>query len=76
MLKRLHELAKPDPRYMPGSPVDDVIGQRIEDLHGMMEPLELLPSVPDEVPLAIRHGPKRTHLFLVLIPGTALISPL
>jgi hypothetical protein len=49
MLKPLKDLGKPDPRYMPGSPVDDVIGQRIEDLHALMRPLELLPSIPDDV---------------------------
>jgi hypothetical protein len=49
MLKALEDLGKPDPRYVPGTPLDDVIGQRIEDLHAHMRPLELLPSVPDEV---------------------------
>jgi hypothetical protein len=49
MLKPINDLGKPDPRYMPGSPADHVIGQRIEDLHALMQPLELLPSVPDNV---------------------------
>jgi hypothetical protein len=45
MLKPINDLGKPDPRYMPGSPADHVI----EDLHALMQPLELLPSVPDDV---------------------------
>jgi hypothetical protein len=49
MLKALEDLHKPDPRHMPGSPVDDLIGVRIEDLHAMMQPLELAGSVPAEV---------------------------
>ena len=49
MLKSLEDLGKPDPRYLPGSSLDQVIGQRIEDLHGLMRPFELILSVPDEV---------------------------
>lgn len=49
MLKALEDLGKPDPRYMSGSPLDSVIGQGIEDLHGLMRPLELIASVPEEV---------------------------
>lgn len=49
MLKALEDLGKPDHRYMPGSPLDPMIGQGIEDLHGLMRPFELLPSVPEEV---------------------------
>ena len=49
MLKAPEDLARPDPRYLPGTPLDGVTGQRIEDLHSLMAPLELLPSVPEEV---------------------------
>jgi hypothetical protein len=49
MLKALEDLGKPDPRYVPGSPLDHVIGQGIEDLRGLMRPIELLPCVPEEV---------------------------
>jgi hypothetical protein len=49
MLKALKDLGKPDQRCMPGSSLDPVIGQNIEDLHGLMRPFELLPSVPEEV---------------------------
>jgi hypothetical protein len=49
MLKALENLKKPDLRYIAGSPLDSVIGQSIEDLHGVMRPFELNLSVPAEV---------------------------
>jgi hypothetical protein len=49
MLKPLKELGKPDRHYLPDTPLDHVIGQRIEDLHALMSPLELLSSVPGDV---------------------------
>jgi hypothetical protein len=49
MLKAFEDLGKPDLRYMPESPLDSVIGQGIEDLHGLMRPFELDASVPEEV---------------------------
>lgn len=51
MLKAKSDLHKPDPRHVPGSPLDAAIGMRIEDLHAMMLPLELHVSVPAEVRL-------------------------